>query len=293
MVGRGIDAIATELLQLPPAEFTAARNARASAESDRELAREIKAIAKPSVAAWSVSLLASEGGLADALELAAALGEAQNDLDAAELQTLSRQRRALVAALAKQAAALATARGVSVSSAATVEIEGTIDAAVRDAGAAEAVQSGRLVRTLIADGIDPVDLEGAVAGTPPSGSPPPPRDDLAERRARKQAEKNVREAERIAAQAARELGRLDERLTRERERADHAAQRIADLRVDLARHESDLAAADGKIAGFEEARRAAASVSRDAEKAAARARTALTEKEHGMLSPAVTAGSEP
>ena len=53
-------------------------------------------------AAWAVDLLARDGQLAEALELAGALREAQDDLDGAELARLSRQRRALVAALATQ-----------------------------------------------------------------------------------------------------------------------------------------------------------------------------------------------
>lgn len=276
MAAHEFDAVAAELVALPPAEFTAARNARASAERDRSLAKDIRAIAKPSVAAWAVGLLARDGGLADALDLAAALREAQHDLDAAELQTLSRQRRALVAALAKQAGSLAADRGVAVSSSAAGEIERTIDAAVRDAAAAAAVQSGRLIRALVADGIDPVDVTGAVAGTLPDGTPPPARDDLAERRARKEAEKLVREAERAASQAARDADRLDERLARERERASHAAERIADLRADLARLEAELRTVDEKITALDGERRAAASVVRDADSALERARAALT-----------------
>ncbi len=270
-----LDAVAAELLALSPAEFTAARNARASAESDRALAKDIRALPKPSVAAWAVTLLARDGGLADALELAGALREAQDDLDAAELQSLSRQRRALVAALAKQAVAGAEDRGVAVGAGARTDVERTIDAAVRDAGAAAAVQSGRLVRALAADGIDPVDLEGAVAGSRPDGTPPPPRDDLAARRARKQAEKAAREADRAASQAARDLERVDEQLVRQRERADHLAEGIADLRADLERFERDRAEVEHALAALEEERRDAASVAQSARSTAERARRAL------------------
>ena len=84
-----LDAIAVELYALPPAQFTAARNARAGA-SDRSLGALIKRLPKPGVAAWAVSLLAREGQLGDALELAAALREAQDDLDAAELSASAR-----------------------------------------------------------------------------------------------------------------------------------------------------------------------------------------------------------
>ncbi|NNH04556.1 hypothetical protein HLA99_11950, partial [Microbacterium ulmi] len=45
-----LDEIATELCALPPAEFTAARNARAAAEPERALAAAVKRLPKPSVA---------------------------------------------------------------------------------------------------------------------------------------------------------------------------------------------------------------------------------------------------
>ena len=100
-----------------PEEFTDARNARAAA-SDRALAARVKALRKPTASAWAVDLLARDGQLAEALELAGALREAQDDLDAAELGRLSRQRRSLVSALATQAVDLARDRGVTVSAAA-------------------------------------------------------------------------------------------------------------------------------------------------------------------------------
>ncbi|WP_216084923.1 hypothetical protein, partial [Shigella sp. SHS-8] len=125
-----LDAIAAELCALPPDRFTAARNAKAAA--DPALAKAIKALRKPVVAAWAVNVLVQEGGLADALALAAELREAQDDLDAAELGRLSKQRRALVAGLAKQAVARGADRGVTVSGAARDDVEKTINAAVMD-----------------------------------------------------------------------------------------------------------------------------------------------------------------
>lgn len=276
-----LDEIAAELCALPPGEFTAARNARASAETDRALAASVARLPKPSVAAWTVSLLARAGGLADALELAAALREAQDDLDAPELAALGRQRRALVSALATRAAGIARERGVAVSAAARDDVERTIDAAVRDAAAAAAVVSGRLVRPLRADGVDPVDLAGAIAGSVPGGSPPssPPRDDLAARRARREAEKTAREADRAAAEAGRELSRVDERLARARERADLVAERVAGLRGELARLEGEEDEAREGIGRLERERRDAASVAHAARTKAESARAALAERD--------------
>lgn len=271
-----LDAIAVELYTLPPDDFTPARNARAAA-SDRALAARVKALRKPTAAAWAVDLLAREGQLAEALELSAALREAQDDLDAAELARLSRQRRALVAALAAQAVELSEARGVGISAAARGDVEKTINAAVMDAAAAAAVMTARLVRPLEASGFEAVDVADAVGGSVPgvAAAPSVSRDDLAERRARKAAEKALREAERAAGEAARELAKIDAKLERSRERGDHLRERIADLQAELARFEADAEKADADTARLEAESRDAAARARAAERDADRARKAV------------------
>jgi len=272
-----LDDIAAELYALPPGEFTAARNARAGLASGTT-ARAVKALRKPSVAAWAVNLLAREGQLAEALELSAALREAQDDLDAAEMSRLGRQRRQLVAALAKQAVELAKDAGVTVGAAAREDVEKTINAAVMDAGAAAAVMTGRLVKPLEAGDIEPATLADAVGGTLPDAiAPAAPRDDLAERRARKAAEKAAREAERLAGEAERELARIEARRTEAQERADHLAERIDDLRRDLARLEDEAAEAAEKLERVEAEWTAAADRAREAAKEAERARRAVDE----------------
>lgn len=272
-----LDDIAAELYALPPGEFTAARNARAGLAGGTT-ARAVKALRKPSAAAWAVNLLAREGQLAEALELSAALREAQDDLDAAEMSRLGRQRRQLVAALAKQAVELAKDAGVTVGAAAREDVEKTINAAVMDAGAAAAVMTGRLVKPLEAGDIEPATLADAVGGTLPDAiAPAAPRDDLAERRARKAAEKAAREAERLAGEAERELARIEARRTKAQERADHLAERIDDLRRDLARLEDEAAEAAEKLEKVEGEWTAAADRAREAAKEAERARRAVDE----------------
>ncbi|WP_137844061.1 transposase [Microbacterium sp. 2FI] len=269
-----LDAIAAELYALPPADFTAARNARAAASAPA-LRAQLKTLRKPSVAAWAVNLLAREGQLADALELSAALRDAQDDLDAAELSRLGRQRRALVAALATQASGLSRDAGVPVSAAAHDEVEKTINAAVMDAAAAAAVMTARLVRSLEAGAFEESDLADAVGGSLPGAAPAPARDDLAERRARKAAEKAAREAERASNEAERTLAGAEAKLGKTRERADHLAERIDDLRRDLARLEADAVTTAAELNTLESERDAAASRARDAAKALAGARRAL------------------
>ncbi|MDL5487528.1 transposase [Microbacterium wangruii] len=279
MADDDLDDVAAELYALTPAEFTAARNARADRASG-DAARAIRALRKPVVAAYAVDLLAQAGALGEALELAAALREAQDDLDAAEMTRLGRQRRALVAALSRQAADLARDRGVAVSAAALGDVESTIDAAVRDDATAAAVLTGRLVRPLAATGVDPVDLTDAVGGSIPGiadrpARPPAPRDDLAERRARRAAEKALREAERAAADADRRLGRVEAAVAKARERAGHLAERTDELRAELERLQADAARAEAAVAAAEDERTAAAEGARAARRVADEARRAV------------------
>ncbi|WP_396667084.1 transposase [Microbacterium sp. R86528] len=270
----GLDDVAAELYALRPDQFTAERNARAQT-APRALARAIKGLRKPTVAAWAVNLLVGAGQLDEALALATALREAQDDLDAAELALLAPQRRALVAALARSAVNLAQQQGVSVSPAALADIEKTINAAVLDASAAAAVSTARLVTPLEAGGAAPsVDsVGGSLPGTAPAASAVV--DDLAERRARKAAEKAARDADRVANEAARALGQIGARRVEARQRADHVRERIDDLRADIAKREAEAGLIAKTIEELEHEYAAAAETALTSKRIADRARASL------------------
>ncbi|MDD9205173.1 transposase, partial [Georgenia sp. 10Sc9-8] len=100
--GRLLD-VASELYGLRPTEFTQARNERARklrADGDRDLARAVTALRKPSVAAWTVNMIVRHMAerVEDLLELGAQLRAAQDNLDATQLRELNKQRRQLTAA---------------------------------------------------------------------------------------------------------------------------------------------------------------------------------------------------
>jgi hypothetical protein len=267
-----VDEIAAALYALAPEAFTAARNARAG-RARPPVGSRVKALRKPTAAAWAVNALVRDGQLAEAIRLSDELREAQDDLDAAELSRLGKQRRQLVRALAARATDLADDAGVSISAAARIDIEKTINAAVTDAAAAAAVLTARLVRPLEATGVEPVELDGAVGGSIPGvrSRPAPAQDDLAERRARKAAEKAAREAERAAATAEREAERLESRLVTARERADLLRERVDDLRAQLARAEEEATTADDTVDQLEKERASADETARAARAAATRA----------------------
>jgi len=268
-----LDRAAEELYALPPAAFTAARNAAAAAHP--ALAKAVKALRKPTVAAWAVNLLAAHGELGEAITLSAALHEAQEELDGAELARLGKQRRALVAALARQAVDLAQQQGVAVSAAARDEVEKTINAAVVDAAAGAAVLSGRLVRPLQASGVDGVDLTDAVGGSVPEAPEEKQTDELAERRAQREAERAAREAQRAADVSASELERIETALAKARDRARQLGERIQALRAELARVVEEAATAESEAESLGAQRQDAAARARTAAKAAQAARARL------------------
>ena len=144
-----LDEVAGELYALPPEEFTAARDERARAaraDGQAALAAEIRALRKPTQGAWAVNRLARERpqDLGQLLDLGASLREAQAALQGDELRRLSAQRGQVVAALARDAMALARSAGKSMTGAVQREVEQTLEAALADPQAAEAVRSGRL-----------------------------------------------------------------------------------------------------------------------------------------------------
>ena len=266
MAAGTFDDIAAALYAGPPEAFTASRNARAKEIEDAALAAEVKALRKPSVAAWVVNVFAQERAaqLGEALALAAELREAQEDLDAAALSTLSRQRRALTRRLAESAADLAASRGERVTAATRDAVEQTISAAFFDQDAAAAVASGRLVRALEPSGTAD-DIRDAVAGTLPTlqPQPPRPRDELQERRKRRDAERQVAAAEKALAAAERALTKEDEAVRALSDRAEELADGIAEVEAQLEklRQEADRVERDRPAA---EQRRTAAAEKRDA-----------------------------
>lgn len=273
-----LDEVAADLLALPPAQFTAARNARAE-EVGGAAGRRIAKLRKPTLAAWAVNLLARDGQLAEAVELSHALREAQDDADAAELTRLGRQRRQLVAALARRAADLAAEADSPLSPAMRDAVEKTINAAVIDPDAAVLVLTGRLIVPIdLADDTDPSRaVAGSVPDRPTAADAPPEQDDLAQRRARKAAERAVRDAERARSDAERALSAARARETTAREKADRVRERVDALRAELARVERDADAADTAVESAEAQTASARADATAAERTLEQARSALDE----------------
>lgn len=265
--------VLVDLYLRSPAEFVPVRADRvrqARENGDADLARQISRLPKPSAGAWLVNLLAARkpADVGDIIELGAELRAAEENLAAEDLRRLGRQRLQLIRAVARRGQDLAAEAGHRMSAAAMSEVEQTLHAAMSDPSAAEAVQSGRLVRALRSNGIDPVDVDRAIAA--PTVAVPRPNhptlapviDDPAAGRRQAEAEERARKAAEKAAAAEEARTRIraertllsERRLALETERGELAA-RLAGIDRDLAAAERDDVAL----------RRAAASADRDAE----------------------------
>src|SRR3954470_5046181 len=157
--------IADELYALTLPEFTPARDARAKELKGTDLAAPVKALRKPSVAAWVVNLLVRQetDQVDQVLQVGTALRQAQESMSGDELRQLTRQRRQVTAAVTPQARRLARENGQKITEAVAAQVEATLTAAMVDEQCALAVRSGMLLTALEATGVDAVDLSRAVA----------------------------------------------------------------------------------------------------------------------------------
>jgi hypothetical protein len=247
--GLDLDGVADELYGLAPEDFVTTRTERekqARAAGDRDLAREIRGLGKPTVVAWLANLLARERSseLEPFLALGADLREATESLEGAELRRLSQQQHRVVQALVQEARGLARSAGRPATEPALRSLEETLRAALTDEELSAALAAGRLTDALSSSGF------GAAKtghGSRARSSKPPP----APRATPKQASKS---ASRSASKSRSDEG---EQVRAERERRE----RLAAARQEVAEAE-DLAgqAAEAVAEADADAERAAQSV---------------------------------
>jgi hypothetical protein len=278
-----LDAVAEQLYGLLPDDFVGGRDAavtEARARGDRELAKAIGRLRRPTKAAWLANLLARHRSaqLEGLLGLAGGLADAQRTLDGAALRQLTAKRHQLVAAMAREAGRLAQEAGDPAAESVLRELHGILDAALARPEIAEQVRSGRLTRTLSYTGFGPEADPDAVPM--PAPRPPAPPREVPE--AAEPTAEPVPDAD--AAEAA-ERARI-ERLRAERERREEALAQAEDEEAAArARQDADEAAREDTATARDEARgrvaeltaaldaareqeRAATAAARDAETAA-------------------------
>ena len=147
-----VDVVAYELYGLTPDEFTAARNARArelTRAGNRPLATEVRALAKPSTAAWLVNILVRRRPeTLELLDLGPQLRQAVGGAARDEVRRLSDRRQELIRVLAGAASVFATEAGHALGPQVQRQLEGTLEAGVADEAAAAAIRGGALAGPL-------------------------------------------------------------------------------------------------------------------------------------------------
>ncbi|WP_232663460.1 hypothetical protein [Pseudonocardia sp. TRM90224] len=294
----GLDDVADHLYEVRPDEFVPARDdavAQAKEQGDKDLAKAIARLRRPTKAAWLANLLARKRSeqLAALISLAGDLADAQRTLDGGALRALSSQRNRLVAAMAREGGRLAHEAGDSAAESVLRELQGILEAALADPNVAAEVQSGRMTRTVAYSGFGPASDPDAVpmpaprATTPtrsgPAADPAPAEtadesDDerRREERARERAarKKALDEAEREES-AATEQQERDEAKREDTDSAHTAAKaQVADLTAELERarerEREAAAAARAAASAAKESARAAGAASTRAARARAR-----------------------
>src|SRR4051794_20334785 len=242
IVGRVTDERIRRLYGLPLDQFTAERNALAA-----ELRSvDVKALRKPSRAAWAVNqLVRSEPELVDALmgaggELRQAHRQAASGKGAAQLRAAAEAERAAVEQLMARAPK-------DTSQALAQTMRETLHAASSDDEARELVREGRVVDAMQPIGLGPVPAGvKAAAAAKGRGTRTPTKAErakaeraaaAADRREREQQARALKaaRAEEVAlrredAAAQRSLERAEEALSRAREAAEASGERAKDAR---------------------------------------------------------------
>lgn len=173
------DEIAAELYLVPPARFVAAREQvvrQARAAGHRDLARELRALRRPTVSAWLVNVLTrhQRARMQQLFALGRELRQAQTRLDADQLRRLPAQQQDVIADLLDSANRHAAEAGVRPTEAALSEVAATLHAGLVDMAAASAVMSGHLVRPMSHAGFGPLpQVESAGSPSTPSRAPNP------------------------------------------------------------------------------------------------------------------------
>jgi hypothetical protein len=290
-------AIADRLYAEPLGDFTPARDAAARAAAtgdgaDKELAARVKALKKPSVAAWSVNVLVRREG--DQIDQVLALGEslraAAESMSGDDLRALTRQRRQLTNALAGTARDLAREQDVRLTAAVVDQVEGMLTAAMLDPVAAQVVRSGLVLTAFTSTGVSELDVAAVCAVPEALGPDVAHRASTTERPApslhlvpedarvrREAAQDKVDEAQGAVDEARGELDEVEENLKTLRARRLQLQGEIDEIRRRLASLEDDVDAVDEDLEEVEGAREDAAVVLEEAEEELAAAQRVLRE----------------
>ncbi len=251
-----LDDEAAALYGLPVEEFTAARDARVKElREERELAKAVKALRKPTVAAWAVNQLVRqrEDLVRQVLSIGDSLREAQESASGDALRELSKQRRQVVAAVVTTARELAEDEGVRLTDQVAEQVGATLQAALADPDAAAAVLGGCLSQPLEPGGLAAF---GGTSSRPRAAEEPSATvTDIATRQVdpkkRKKAEKRVKQAEKLLKQATKAHEQAVEDHRSAQAEHLHLESRLDELRRQVADLEAEAETSAARVEELE------------------------------------------
>lgn len=239
---------------------------QARVDGDKQAAAAIGKFRKPVQAAALCNLLVrtEPGAVAELSAVAAKLRDAHRHLRGDELRRLSEDRQQV---LGKLTTLGRKAAGKPVGESVLNQLRATLEAAIADAAAEQAVLSGRLTAALSYSGFGEVDLSDAVALPPPLRAVPdlpgPAADAPAKRPDRGPAERALARAERNHAEALDALDEAVEALDAARTAEEELRRRIEELTAELAEARADAdRAAKASVAAEREHGRSTRAVER-------------------------------
>jgi DNA repair exonuclease SbcCD ATPase subunit len=263
MPSSATDDLIRQLYESPPEGFVAARTAavdEARKAGDRDTAKRLAALKKPTVAAWVVNLLALRRPelIEELVELSGALREAQRGLRGDQMRELTAQRRQVVSSLVAAARRLAQAEepGIKLP---LGEVEATLSAALAEPDVAAQVRTGRLIRAASYAGFGEVPRPRLrlVTDSEPDPDSDPDSDSVEENdEAEAEGEGEDEDAEVIELRgAAREAAREKAASAAAERRRREIEQRKRELRRELGAAEAGEQRADKQVERAEAAER--------------------------------------
>ncbi|MGH3022313.1 MAG: hypothetical protein ACRDNI_01535 [Gaiellaceae bacterium] len=224
-----LEAEIDRLYAVPVGEFVERRDALAKSlrgEREREAAETVKALRKPTVAAWAVNQLARHEKmrvrslLTAGERVRAAHGKLLQGGPASAVQKAMDDERKAIRALVEAAEGILEEAGEAGSRSTLVRVEETLHAAAVDEELGERLREGRLVKEEEAAGFG--------FGALPAGAPKP-------RGSAKDKEPTAKQKE-----AEAKLEEAEERLAEAREAAKETGRTLGTLRRELQRAEREL-----------------------------------------------------
>jgi hypothetical protein len=256
------EAVVDELYAAPPSSFTQMRTdavKEARGRGERELAKAIGALRRPTRSAWVLNQLvrSSAASLDELASLGSSLRSAEKDMKASDLRRLSAQRNELVEAMGRSALEAAGLSEADADADMRREVQETLTASLADPSVLDVLRTGALVKPAVWSGFgvaSPEDLAAvpvgsgrrpapARAGRTPAGRAPAERDEPAAAQPRESdsassAAERARERRAAAKRAEAEAVVAEAEVALSEARA-HAVE--ADDRVEQARRDLDAA----------------------------------------------------